>query len=337
MDYALKQVPEDFLVEEIPSARDEGEGNYSYFALEKKNLNTLRALRLVARALGIGMERIGWAGNKDKNALTKQLISIYDISRERAEKASIEGVKLSYSGRGSERIFIGNLIGNKFTIVMRSISEADCATIAENSRQLEKNGFLIPNYFDEQRFGGNNPEIGEALLKRNFSLAAREIYRNETENPLEALRRVHKSTLSLYVHAYQSLLFNETLSEYVRSSGASFRVVRYSRGEFLFPSAMIDNIALPVVGFGTELADEKAGRIAARVIERHGITQRDFVIRQLPELSIEGTLRDAFVTAADFKLGKSEGDELNPGMKKTTMRFSLPKGSYATIAVKALT
>ncbi len=337
MNYSIKQVPEDFLVEEIPSAKDEGGGDYTYFLLEKKNLNTIRAVRLVAQALRVGMERIGWAGNKDKNAVTKQLISVYNAPIEKAEKLSIEGIKLSYHGKGHERIFIGNLIGNKFTVVMRKISEESFSKLRANLETIKSGNFLVPNYFDEQRFGGNNVEIGTALLRREFGFAAREIYRNEMENPIAALRRVHKSNLSLYVHSCQSLLFNELLSEYIRSSAGDFRTLPYSRGEFLFPSGKAKNMMLPVIGFGTELGNDATSAIAKKVLRKHELTQRDFAIRQLPELSVEGAMREAFVKAGDFELGRLEDDELNAGMKKAKIRFSLPKGSYATIVVKALT
>src|SRR3989338_8721057 len=112
MNYSIKQVPEDFDVEEIPEVKLAEEGDYAYFIMEKKGLNTVRAVRLVAQALGILIGRIGWAGNKDKNAVTKQIISIQRVSREKVETLSISGIRLSYYGRGSERIFIGNLEGN---------------------------------------------------------------------------------------------------------------------------------------------------------------------------------------------------------------------------------
>ncbi len=336
MNYAIKQVPEDFVVEEIPSVKPREEGEYAYFVMEKKGLNTLRAVRLVAKALGVSVSRIGWAGNKDKNAMTKQVISVQGVRRERVEKLSIDGIKLIYHGGGSERVFIGNLAGNRFDVIIRNLCEEDCRKISGNHETLSKSGFPVPNYFDEQRFGRNNVEAGEALLRRDFSFAAREICRKETDNPLAALRRVHKSSLSLYVHACQSLLFNEILSEYIRSSGCSFSSVKYSRGEFLFPSAKVENKALPLVGFGTELGEGAVAEAARKILSKHKLAQRDFIIRQLPELSVEGAIRDAFVRADSLELGKPEGDELNPGMKKMRIKFSLPKGSYATIVVKRL-
>ena len=148
---------------------------------------------------------------------------------------------------------------------------------------------------------------------------------------------MHKSVLSMYIHAYQSLLFNEILSEYIKGSCSSFTEISYSKGAFLFPKEKIANAKLPVVGFGTELGSDKISAIASQVMKTHSLTQRDFVIRQLPSLSVEGDERDALIAVRDISIGHPEEDELNPGMNKCSIEFALGKGSYATIVVKALT
>jgi tRNA pseudouridine13 synthase len=337
MDYHIKQLPEDFLVEEIPEAIPGKEGLYSYFLMEKKNCNTLAAIKAISRKLGINLKRIGWAGNKDKNAVTRQLISVQNADSAAIRKLFLENIGLSYIGKGSQRIYLGNLLGNKFTITIRNLGSIDYEKIMQNCETLKQNDFLVPNYFDEQRFGMQNLEIGKALLSRDFKLASEKIYRNNTGNAIEALRKVHSSVLAMFMHAYQSLLFNEMLSEYIKSRCSSFAISPYSQGIFYFPRKKIENAKIPLVGFGTELADSKISEVATAVMKKHSITQRDFIIKQLPALTIEGDLRDAFTEVRNLEVSRPEDDELNNGMKKCTVNFSLGKGSYATIVVKALT
>jgi len=320
MNYIIKQIPEDFKVEEVPLVKNENNGNYNYFFLEKTSLNTLEAVKVIAKKLGISVKRIGWAGNKDKNALTKQLISFYRVKREFIEGLLLKNIKLSYFGSGNEEITLGKLLGNKFIVTIRNLSINDCERIKLNYELLKQND--IPNYFDEQRFGGNNPETGKLLLQGNFK---------DASASAGDLKLLHKSQLLLYVHSYQSLLFNKLLSQYVKSGSTDYFTIKYSRGEFIFPKNEIENKKLPVIGFGTELTGA-----ASKILEEEGITTRNFVIKQFPDISSEGTLRDAFVKIKDFELGNPEDDELNPGMKKIRLSFSLPKGSYATVVVKVL-
>ena len=60
------------------------------------------------------------------------------------------------------------------------------------------------------------------------------------------------------------------------------------------------------------------------------------MIKQIPELSREGELRNVFVDVKDFKLGSVEDDDLNVGKKKVKVSFTLRKGSYATIVLRKL-
>lgn len=336
MEYMIKQVPEDFLVEEIPSVVPGNEGEYSYYSLWKKNCNTLAAIKEISRKLGINIRRMGWAGNKDKNAVTRQAISIQRADEAKIRKLNFENISLSYLGKGSQRIYIGNLAGNKFTITVRNLGSDGCAEIQKNHETLKKNGFLIPNYFDEQRFGGMNYETGKALLERKFGEAAAAIYRAEMPNPVQALAKVHGSVLSLFVHAYQSLLFNEMLSEYIMKKCSSFSTVEYSRGTFIFPGEKVVAVKLPIVGFATELKDDETGKIASDILRKHNISQRDFIIKQLPALTVEGSERDALAEAKNLEIGSMQDDELNEGKKKCVLKFELQKGSYATILIKAL-
>ncbi len=325
MDYKIKQQPEDFVVEELPLFKNEG-GEYTYWVLEKKNYNTLAAIKEVSKRLHVPLHLFGWAGNKDKNAVTRQYISIKK-PRSAVEEINDGQLRLTYYGSGSERIYIGYLRGNRFTVTLRDLTDSDAAAICSNAQQLQH----IPNYFDEQRFGETNVEVGRALIGHDFKKAAAIIYREEQSNPLASLRKVHNSVLSMYIHAYQSLLWNEALGGYIKAHDPSATKVPYSQGTFYFSSAQLPQLQLPVVGFAAEVKDE----YTKSVLAKHSIKPRDFIIRQLPQITVEGTVRSAFAEVSNLAAAAHD-DELNKGKKKVVLSFSLPKSSYATIVVKAL-
>ena len=80
--------------------------------------------------------------------------------------------------------------------------------------------------------------------------------------------------------------------------------------------------------------DKKMSSILSSVMEQEGISERDFVIRSLPEMSAEGGARDMISAVEDLKITEPEADELNPRKKKLAVEFSLKKGCYATIVIK---
>ncbi len=309
----LKQVPEDFVVKEISTIVPEKEGKYTYFVLKKRNHTTLGALQQLALALNTPLNWFGCAGNKDKVAVTEQVCSAATIAPASLKSLVLNEIWLEPLGKGSKPVSLGDLKGNYFEIVARDIDKLPAA----------KTKFI--NYFGEQRFSTHNAAIGKALVKRDFSravalilesrsIASKAVHQalaQQPKNHVGALKTLPLKLLRLYVHAYQSFLWNEL---------AKARAEKHCQ-----------NIKLPVVGFGT-IPDHQLDEI----LKREEITTRDFVIKEFPELSSEGTERDVFADASDLKIGILEDDELNPRRKKVKLTFTLPPGSYATEFVKQL-
>ena len=95
----------------------------------------------------------------------------------------------------------------------------------------------------------------------------------------------------------------------------------------------IKNEKIPIIGFGTEISNDKIKEIINKTIEKEKIAFRDFIINAIPELSQEGSERDSLVEVDGFKVIEEGSDELNEGKLKIKMNFSLPKGSYATVFI----
>ena len=74
---AIKQRPEDFLVDETAAYQPSGEGDHLYLFVEKRNLSTLEAARVLAGHFGVPPDSVGFAGMKDRVAITRQLFSVY--------------------------------------------------------------------------------------------------------------------------------------------------------------------------------------------------------------------------------------------------------------------
>ena len=178
----IKDVPEDFIVEEISSTNLEKDGEYTYFKLEKKNWTTTRALQQIARRLRVSNKRLGFAGNKDKHAITSQLVSAWKVEPIDLERVKLKDIKITVIGKGNDRINLGNLEGNKFKIRAIDVRKAKIKNLNKNFDVIKKNGFL--NIFGEQRFGsaGNSHIIGKCIIKGDLEKAAKEIITKTSKN-----------------------------------------------------------------------------------------------------------------------------------------------------------
>ncbi len=307
----IKKKPEDFVVEEIIDLK-EAKGDYLYVKMKKVNWNTVDVANEIVKRLKIPRKYIGFAGNKDRNAITTQYISIRNGNIEEIKRLSIRDVKLEPLFYGEKPISIGALIGNKFRI------KIDCKV---------PNVDFIENYFGEQRFSENNAEIGKSIIKKDFKRACELIDDNkvsfhikENKNDyIGALRRLDKNLLTLFVNAYQSYLFNIVLAKYLKDNYKGCKV----NNNLVFIDKIKKNIQIPLVSFDTEF-DKEIKEIYAKLMENEGVKFEDFIIKQLPEVMSINTVRDAFVNVDDFI---QEGDYIE---------FKLPKGSYATTLIKKL-
>jgi tRNA pseudouridine13 synthase len=314
--YIIKEKPEDFLVEEIlvlPCC----DGAYSYWQLRKKNLTTLEAVAKISGQLRIPLKYVKFAGNKDKRAVTTQHISVYSAPKERIASLSIQDIALSFVGHGAAPIYTGQHQGNRFQVTVRNLDTAKVPL-------LKVPLLRVTNYFGAQRFSEHNVDIGRSIVKKNFRAAAELIDHPSAEDYLErnpkdhigALRTLPKSLMKLFLHSYQSFIWNKTASLYIQRCHPT------------------DNLKVPIVGFGTEITQERMSLVVKQILDEERLTPRDFIVRQFPELSSEGGERDLFMEILDFSMGPYEPDELHDGKLKTTLNFTLPKGSYATVLVE---
>ena len=348
--YQLKQIPGDFVVKEIPQLdfqeKRAPRGKYLYFQLRKKNKNTLEAVQSLARAWSIPEKCIGFAGSKDKRAVTEQVCSVLCAGREKfmqkkIMETEIKDMHLIFLGFGNTPISLGDLQGNAFEIVIRNLEDQEIPRFVS----------FIPNYFDEQRFGKENIALGKFLLKKIFSEVVnilkngqcKENYRCKEYLPqhphdyVGALKTVPLRLLRLYLNAYQSYLWNETLAGFLRGKSSVATEISYSQGKFIFSKDIFPELEIPIVGFDyARKKNEKTEEIIASLMQKEEITPEDFIIKQIPQLTLEGEMRKAFVEVKELMIGNAEEDEFHVEKKKVKVSFALPKGSYATMVIRAM-
>ena len=318
----LKSAPEDFIVEEIPAYPPSGEGTHLFLTVEKRGISTQEMVRRVARALAIPPTAIGVAGQKDQQAITRQIISVPvpAAGPEVAANLKLDGATVLSAARHPHKLRTGHLRGNRFIVTIRDVvpdAQARAQAI------LDRLGTSwLPNWFGAQRFGqkGENIATAAALVRGELRVADR------------FKRR-------FLVSAWQAGLFNKFLSERM-DEGALHRVVvgdvmqRVASGglfvcapdELMLNQARLEQREIVPTGpmFGTKMfqpgPDSPAAARERRVLDEEGVGPEK--LAALGALA-EGTRRALLV--------RVEAPSVSQQDDRLVVTFALPSGSYATV------
>lgn len=170
----LRVRPEDFLVDEIPSYQPCGQGEHLYLLVEKRNLSTFRVVRILARHFGVRLGDVGYAGLKDKRAITRQVFSVHVPGRRPEDFPMIrhERIGVLWTDLHTNKLRRGHLVGNRFSIRVRGVEPSRVLTARRALERLAKLG--VPNRIGEQRFGytGRNHLVGRAIIIGDWQAAA---------------------------------------------------------------------------------------------------------------------------------------------------------------------
>ncbi len=386
----LKENAEDFVVEEMMPdgtllklgkkvSRPSRKGEFTLFVMQKKEWNTVQALRAIGDKLGRGQASFGYAGTKDRRALTTQLCSVWGASPKQLKSLSIRDIQISGAWASGKRLQLGDLAGNAFTITVRGAKPRSSAKVKKILSELKG---AFPNYFGLQRFGSaraNTAAVGKLIARGDLEAAvqnylcfagseenhaaqaARERLSRE-KNYAEALeyfpgylryelsmirhlaefkndyagaiRRLPRGISLMFVHAYQSQLFNELLGARVAHGK-----LKVEKGDWVCPKDKLGFpeagkakkaakagekgfLCLPLIGYESSGLSE--GEEA--LLRKEGMSTKSFLLKSLPELSPKGGFRAAFVPLKKFSFAQ-RGDA-------ATFKFMLPPGSYATSALR---
>lgn len=179
----IKERPEDFVVEEIPAYEPSGAGEHVYLFVEKRSLTTTDLVRIVARRFRVPPGAVGFAGLKDRHAVTRQLLSVHlpgpgsAAAFPAGELPSLDHDKATvvWADRHTNKVRRGHLRGNRFRIKIRGAGVLPVQQALKSLRALAKSG--APNRAGEQRFGArqSNHRIGRAGLAGDYAAAMQEL------------------------------------------------------------------------------------------------------------------------------------------------------------------
>jgi tRNA pseudouridine13 synthase len=182
----------------------------------------------------------------------------------------------------------------------------------------------------------------------------------EPNDYVGAFCRLPTKLRELFLQAYQSYLFNKSLSRRIAvghrldTTEVGDHVVSVERSGLpmvaMHKMVSVENrteingaisagkmrLALPLVGFKQHLSSGAQGEIEKQIIDEEGISLKNFGIAPMPEISLRGGLRTAITPLKDFSLGKVEADPTNLSEHKAEVSFTLNRGSYATIILREL-
>ncbi|GAB4307049.1 MAG: tRNA pseudouridine(13) synthase TruD [Methanobacteriaceae archaeon] len=389
---------EEFYVEEIPETLPSGKGPNTWLFIEKVGRNTLDVLLDIGRILHISRKRMGFAGMKDKKALTRQWLCVSNITPEKLLNLEnhLHNVRILSIMPNEKKLRIGQLLGNKFSILIREVEDIQRAAKTANkvlSKLLETG---VPNYYGWQRFGyprTNTHQVGRALidndLKKTVDTYIGNPYENEPDyiknarilydqgnirgsyeempskmryermmlrvllkeqkkktelddiSYRKAIESLPKPLKRMFVHAYQSYLFNDAVSE-----RAKLGINKYVEGDILIDNdehllhkfkkeevdSRIKNFQIhptaPLFGSKVPLAGGSIGEMEESILKSENISKTDFEVPKMPKLGSHGLRR-----SIRFKIWDASAIATEEGV---LTQFSIPKGCYATAVLREI-
>lgn len=295
----LKSFNEDFSVTELPLQLPSGEGEHIWLDIEKNGANTAFVAQQLAEAAGVQERDVGYAGLKDRNAITRQWFSIYLPKGETPDLTQLQHPEFKVLGqsRHVKKLRPGDLQGNRFRIVLRDVI-GDRDALEANLMAVASGG--VPNYFGAQRFGfeGGNVEQGRAMLAREIRV----------RNPKKK---------GIYLSAVRSFVFNEVLG---------LRIQQGLWGKTL-PGDVMDEAGWPtgpLWGRGRVSTTDQAQVLEKEVAERHAT-----LCEGMEHAGLDQARRSLVACPADMTWEWPQANQL-------VLAFSLSAGNYATSVLQEI-
>lgn len=358
---------EDFIVSEVLSKKTESsiseKDGYTVYKLKKHGIDTHHALSGIFRKHGLRLKALGL---KDASAITEQYVCSMNKSQT-VDKINEQKYSLKRIGFTQKPLSKKDMIGNSFTIKITG-SKQNISEFSSFERILNFYGYqrfgskrpvthkigkaLLQKDFDKavdllltftsEYDTKENQELRQQLTdKKNFpKLLDKLPYQMDLErivvaelvkhnNALVAIRALPIAIRRLFVQAYQSYLFNRTLSKAFLDGEDLFLAtdgdVCYDKNGIIgkFARDLAQMLAVPFVGY-SYFSKTRFHYQISKIFEEEGISPKNFFVRDMQEVSSEGGFRQAAIQCRDCSISSD------------TVKFTLSRGSFATIVLREI-
>lgn len=318
----IKQHSEDFSVEELLGFEPEGEGPHVWLQIRKVDTNTHWLAGALARLADVARRDVGFAGLKDRAAVTTQWFSVPVEGRAEPDWQAIRSdqVTLLRVTRHRKKLRRGVLQGNRFRIRVQGL-EGDTQALESRVGELAAGG--VPNYFGEQRFGRDGSNVASA-----WEMLAR------------AKRVRDRDRRGLYLSTARSLLFNRVLAR--RVDDGSWRCALPGEALMLDGSHSVFTLTEPDVDIDGRLArmdlhptgpmwgrGDPLATGQALALEEAALADCTAWCDGLVAAGLKSARRALRVPLAELGVDVEATDRL-------LLTFVLPAGAYATMAMREL-
>lgn len=364
----IKSTPEDFFVSEVLDTKIISKisryGSYAVYSLKKRGIDTNHALAEIFHIHGLRLKALGL---KDANATTEQFVCTTSISKA-PEKFSTNRYSIELLGFLPKPLTKKDMIGNQFKIKVSNTSFSKILNFKNYDKILNFYGYqrfgsrrpvshligkailqndfvkaveLLLSFISECDLP-ENTKIRKTLAdKSNYSKTLNEIPPQmdlekivlyemiEHDDPLKAMRAIPLSIRRLFVQAFQSYIFNCSLSLAFENGEELFSPkegdVCYDTKNILgrFENDPKQKLSIPLVGYSYSKKN-RFDYYISKILEREQIHAKDFFSKTMQEISDEGGFRQAVITCNDVS------------MAEPTISFTLSRGSYATILLREI-
>lgn len=319
---SIRKVPEDFIVEEIDAFEASGSGEHLLLSIEKRGMNTVFAAQRIARWAGVAESAMGYAGLKDRHALTRQRFSVWLPKKVAPSIESLDedGLRVLHADWHSRKLPRGALAGNRFVLTLRDV-QGQREAIDARLQAIAARG--VPNVFGEQRFGRGGDNVEQALA-------------------MFAGRRMRRDQRSILLSAARSQLFNQVLAVRIEAgcwdSGMEGEVWMLDGSHSVFgPQLFDDTLAQRLAAFDIHPTAPMWGRGELRSTGASAALELD-AMADATALALREGLEAAGL--------KQERRSLRLPVRELAwewlaedglqLRFALPSGSYATAVLAEL-
>jgi tRNA pseudouridine13 synthase len=316
----IRVTPEDFVVDEVTGIVPTGAGEHAWLRIRKRNPNTQWVAQRLAALAGVRAVALGYAGLKDRRALTSQVFTVHLPGRPDPDWSAIEGpeVEILEVTRHHRKLRRGALWGNRFRLRVREIY-GDLAMLGERLARVRERG--VPNYFGPQRFGRDGANLAAA------------------DQLLQGGALEDRFQRGMAISAARAFLFNAVLAQRVAAgtwdAALAGDLVQLDGRRALFRveagDADVELRARSLAIHPTGPLPGRAGRAlepgpAVRALEEACLAPHRAWVDGLARLGVEAERRALRLTVRDLRWAL-DGDDLE-------LAFELPAGGFATTVLR---